>query len=207
MARYAIVTDLNRCVGCLGCVVACKSSNGVPVGQFWNKVVRMGPTPREEGGNWPDVDMYFLPMSCQHCATPECVTVCPTGASMKMEDGTVQVDKEVCIGCGACLTACPYNVRYINADTGVAEKCTMCVQAVEQGELPQCVSQCGGMARWFGDLDEGVETFRGACDETLGDFIEPYEESDVYKLPDMGNGPEGLFILRRMAWQEEGTTM
>ncbi len=207
MGRKAIITDLNRCVGCLGCIVACKTVNGVAIGSYWNKVLRQGPFPRQEGGNWPDVDMYFLPVSCQHCSNPECVSICPTGASQKLDDGTVQIDKEQCIGCGLCLTACPYNCRYVDADLGVAQKCTLCKERTDEGELPQCVSQCGGMARWYGDLDEGVETFKGPRGETLGDFLEPYEDSDVHQLDDAGNGPEGLFILRRMEWKSEGVTM
>ena len=83
----------------------------------------------------------------------------------------------------------------------------MCQQAVEQGELPQCVSQCGGMARWFGDLDEGIDGFRGPRGETLREFVEEFSDEDLHKLPDVGNGPEGLYILRRMAWQDEGATM
>ena len=88
--RNAIVTDLNRCVGCLSCSVACKAANSVPVGNFWNKVLRIGPNPKAEGGQCPDVEMYFLPMGCQHCENPECVAVCPTEASHVLEDGTVQ---------------------------------------------------------------------------------------------------------------------
>ena len=140
MSQYAVVTDLNRCTGCLACTVACKAANGVPVGNFWIRSMRVGPVTKEEGGQFPDVDMYFLPMQCQHCATPECVTVCPTGASVKTENGTVQIDKELCIGCGACLSACPYGVRYINEDSNVAEKCTLCSQLVEQGE-PVCAGE------------------------------------------------------------------
>lgn len=201
MARYSIVTDLNRCVGCLACSTACKTVNNVPVGNFWNKTLRIGPNPRKEGGNWPDVDVYFLPVSCQHCENPECVKVCPTGASHKLADGTVQIDKSKCIGCQFCAMACPYGVRYLNEEEGVVEKCTMCEQKVAQGELPQCVTQCSAMARWFGDLDKGIETFKGACGETLGSFCEEFNDSDVYQLPDVGNKPEGRFILRRMKWQ------
>ena len=202
MTRYSIVTDVNRCVGCLACSVACKAVNGVPVGAFWNKTLRIGPNPKEGGsGQWPDVDLYFLTVSCQHCENPECVHVCPTGASHKLEDGTVQIDKSKCIGCQFCAMSCPYGVRYLNEEERVVEKCTLCEQRIAQGELPQCVSQCGGMARWFGDLDEGIETFRGARGETLGEFCEPFEDSDVHVLPDVGNGPEGRFILRRMTWQ------
>ena len=208
MAHKTIVTDLNRCVGCLGCIVACKTVNDVRVGSYRNKVLRQGPFPRQEGGNWPDIDMYFLPVSCQHCASPECVTVCPTGAShINEEDGTVQIDKDQCIGCGACLTACPYGCRYVDVDTSVAEKCDLCASITSEGGLPQCVSQCGGMARWYGDLDEGIESFKGPRGETLGDFVEAYTDDDLYRLDDEGNDPQGVYILRRMAWQGGDVSM
>ena len=208
MAHKTIVTDLNRCVGCLGCIVACKTVNDVRVGSFRNKVLRQGPFPREEGGNWPDIDMYFLPVSCQHCASPECVTVCPTGAShINEEDGTVQIDRDQCIGCGACLSACPYGCRYVDVDTSVAEKCDLCASITSEGSLPQCVSQCGGMARWYGDLDEGIESFKGPRGETLGDFVEEFSDSDLYRLDDEGNAPQGVYILRRMAWQGGDVSM
>ena len=191
MAQYTIATDLNRCVGCLACSVACKAVNGVPVGNFWNKTLRIGPTPRMEGGNWPDIDLYFLTVSCQHCENPACVQVCPTEASHKIADGTVQVDKSKCIGCQFCAMACPYGVRYLNEEERVVEKCTLCEQQTAQGILPQCVSQCGGMARWYGDLEQGLESFKGARGETLGDFCEPFTETDVHMLPDVGNKPTG----------------
>lgn len=98
MTQYAIVTDLNLCVGCLACSVACKVANNVPVGNFWEKMLRVGPNPVEGGsGQWPDVEMYFLPVQCQHCANPACVEVCPTEASHKTANGTVQIDKSKCI--------------------------------------------------------------------------------------------------------------
>ena len=205
MTRYGIVTDVNRCVGCLACSVACKAVNGVPVGSFWNKTLRIGPNPSKEGGNWPDVDLYFLTVSCQHCDNPACVSVCPTEASHVVADGTVQVDKSKCIGCQFCAMACPYGVRYLNEEERVVEKCTLCEQKTAQGELPQCVSQCGGLARFFGDLDKGIDSFEGAELGTsrmrLGDFVEPYTESDVHQLPNAGNNPSFRYILRKFKWQ------
>ena len=144
MANYAIVTDLNRCVGCLACMVSCKVVNNVPIGSYWNKVLRIGPFLKEGATATNDVDMYYLPVQCQHCEDPECVKVCPTGASQKMPDGTVQVDKSKCIGCQFCAMSCPYNVRYLNEEERVVEKCTLCEQITAQGGLPQCVIQCGG---------------------------------------------------------------
>ena len=201
MTRYGIVTDVNRCVGCLGCSVACKAVNGVPVGSYWNKTLRIGPNPAKEGGNWPDVDLYFLTVSCQHCDNPACVSVCPTEASHVVADGTVQVDKSKCIGCQFCAMACPYGVRYLNEEESVVEKCTLCEQQIAQGELPQCVSQCGGMARWFGDFDGDIRDFKGAMNQRMGDFVEEFTDADVHSLPDAGNHPRGRYILRRMTWR------
>ena len=212
MTQYAIVTDLNRCVGCLACTVACKAVNNVPVGAFWIKTLRVGPNPIEGGsGDWPDVEMYFLPIQCQHCADPECVKVCPTGASHKAADGTVQIDKSKCIGCQFCAMSCPYNVRYLNEEERVVEKCTLCEQKIAQGELPQCVAQCGSRARFFGDLEQGVDGFEApappqalSCDYaemqqtrvTLKEYVEPYTEDEIHRLPDVGNGPELMYLLR-----------
>ena len=219
MTQYAILTDLNRCVGCLGCSVACKVVNGVEIGSFWNKVLRIGPFPDGEGAQFPDVYTYFLPVTCQHCENPACVAVCPTGASHKLPDGTVQIDKEKCIGCQFCAMACPYGVRYLNETERVVEKCTLCEQKIAQGELPQCVAQCGGRARFFGDLDAGLDSFVGAgkvsiagdagydavnsefC--TYGEIAKPYTDSDVYHLPNVGNDPSFLYILRNHEWKGE----
>lgn len=217
MTQYAIVTDLNRCVGCLGCVTACKLVNNVPVGNYWDKVLRVGPFDKKEGETYPNVDMYFLTVQCQHCEHPECVSVCPTGASHKLEDGTVQVDKSKCIGCQFCVMACPYGVRYLNEDEGVVEKCTLCEQKIAQGELPQCVAQCGARARFFGDLDKGLESFQGAgrvnhlenddYEATLKTFTKldevahPYDDDNVHHLPDVGNKPSFRYILRKADWK------
>ena len=201
MANYAIITDLNRCTGCLACTVACKAVNGVPVGDFWIKTLRVGPHPKTDGAQFPDVEVYFLPVQCQHCENPECVKVCPTEASHIREDGTIQVDKSKCIGCQFCAMACPYGVRYLNEEEGVVEKCTLCEQKIAQGELPQCVSQCCGMARWFGDAEGDVREFRGPRGETAGEFLEEFSDEQVHKLPDVGNKPSFAYILRDMKWQ------
>ena len=148
MTHYAIATDLNRCVGCLACSVACKAMNSVPVGDYWNKTLRIGPNPKKDGcGTWPDVEMYFLTVQCQHCKDPECVKVCPTEASHIAADGTVQIDKSRCIGCQFCAMSCPYGVRYLNTEERVVEKCTLCEQRIAQGELP--AQRGGGRARAF----------------------------------------------------------
>ena len=203
MTTLGIVTDVNRCVGCLGCSVACKQVNHVPVGEFWNKTLRIGPRPKYEGAEWPDVEMYFLMVQCQHCKNPECVAVCPTNASHVVEDGTVQIDKSKCIGCQFCVMACPYGVRMLNEEERVVEKCTLCEQQIAQGELPQCVSQCTGQARYFGDLDGDWNDLVGAMNRKMGDVIKPYSEDQVHALKDVGNHPKFRYILRNKQWQGE----
>ena len=107
--------------------------------------------------------------------------------------------------------ACPYGVRYLNEEEKVVEKCTLCEQRIVQGELPQCVSQCGGRARFFGDLEAGIETFIapprgkiGSETETrLIDYVKPYDDDQVYHLKDVGNKPSYVYILRNHQWQGE----
>ena len=196
MTRYTMAIDLDSCIGCHSCAVVCKQENNVGLGTFYNKVLTVGPS-----GTYPDLEMYYLPVQCQHCENPECVKVCPTGASHKLEDGTVQIDKSKCIGCQFCVMSCPYGVRYLNEEEGVVEKCTLCQQRTAQGELPQCVSQCCGMARWYGDAEQGIESFEGPRGERLGDFVNDFTEDQVYKLTDVGNGPSMFYIMRNIKWQ------
>ena len=203
MTQYAILTDLNRCVGCMACMVSCKVINGVPIGSYWNKMLRIGPYKRKDYKTSNDVDMYYLSVQCQHCENPKCVEVCPTGASHKMADGTVQIDKAKCIGCQFCAMACPYGVRYLNEEERVVEKCTLCEQQIAQGELPQCVKNCVGMAKWFGDADGDIRDFRGVRGETIGSFCEEFSDADVHHLPDVGNKPSFLYILRDHTWKGE----
>ena len=140
------------------------------------------------------------------CSDAPCVQVCPTGASHRTEDGIVTVDHGRCIGCKYCMMACPYGVRSWNKQQKVVEKCTLCEQKLQQGELPQCVSQCGGNARWIGDTEDGLESFEGSEDplgnrRKMVDFLEPFTEADMHKLPDVGNKPSYSYILRGQHWE------
>ena len=130
MTRNIIAIDLDRCIGCHSCAVVCKQENNVGLGTYYNKVLTVGPF-----GTYPDLEMYYLPVACQHCDNPECVSVCPTGASYRREDGVVLVDHSKCIGCQYCVMACPYGVRAYDTskDKGVIEKCTMCAPVRRRG--------------------------------------------------------------------------
>ncbi|NQU60871.1 MAG: 4Fe-4S dicluster domain-containing protein [Rhodospirillales bacterium] len=147
--HYGMLIDLRRCIGCHACSVSCKAEFDVPLGatRSWVEYV--------EKGDYPNVSRSFLPRLCNHCSKPQCVDVCPTGATWKRkEDGIVVVDPDICIGCKYCLQACPYDARFINPVTGAADKCDFCQHRVEKGLEPSCVNACIGGARIFGDLND-----------------------------------------------------
>ena len=167
--KLGLVIDLDTCVGCHACAVACKQ---------WNDQGRAGPLPdvdargAEPSGTWfnrirhfevgeyPATQTVNMPMSCLHCEEPACVTVCPTGASYKRDDGIVLVDPDKCMGCNLCAWACPYGARELDPSAGVMKKCTLCVDRVYDEALPEaerqpaCVLTCPTRARMFGDLDD-----------------------------------------------------
>ncbi|RKX35350.1 MAG: tetrathionate reductase [Verrucomicrobia bacterium] len=148
MARYGMVIDTRRCVGCMDCVVACKTEHGVPEGycRDWITETVMGES--------PNLRMEIRTERCNHCANPPCVYCCPTGASHVHErGGVVLVTANMCIGCKACLAACPYDARFIHPD-GYADKCTFCIHRVEKGLDPACVAVCPTRCMHFGDLDD-----------------------------------------------------
>lgn len=181
MTQMMIVLNLDRCLGCHACTVACKQENSVAPGIFRTRVLQMGPT-----GKFPDLKMYSLPLSCQHCKDPECVKVCPTGASSKREDGIVLIDQDKCIGCQYCKMACPYGVRYFNEQKGVMEKCDLCAHLVDKGDIPACVKTCVGKARIFGDIEDPNSEVSKIIREADG---------NVHNLVDVGNRPSLRFVL------------
>ncbi|MEM2203728.1 MAG: 4Fe-4S dicluster domain-containing protein [Sulfolobales archaeon] len=143
--RWAMYIDVSKCYGCMACVVACAAENNVPIGSFRTWVER------HITGNGV---VMFVPKQCNHCDNPPCVKPCPTGATFKNKDGLVLVDDSLCIGCGACIQACPYGARYFNPIKGVADKCTFCNHRINMGLLPACVEACPTGARVFGDLKD-----------------------------------------------------
>ena len=165
--KYGMVLDLDRCVGCYSCVVACKMLYGTRPGIDYNGVKRV------EWGEYPDAKQRFLLTMCLHCENAPCVAVCPTGATYTTEEGAVVMDYDTCIGCGFCVTACPYQQRYLVMDDEtsfpgevlhfeeeaadrlmVSEKCIYCYNRVKSGEMPMCTVHCPGQCRIFGDLND-----------------------------------------------------
>ena len=162
--HWTMVIDARKCVGCQACTIACKSENNVPLGVYrtWVDVYQTGDTVPDPSGDIAvdgvryrmDVRVQSVPKLCNHCANPPCVQVCPVKATYKRQDGIVLVDPRLCIGCGTCVNACPYDARYLNPVSNTADKCTFCVERVDAGLLPACVTTCGGRSRIFGDLND-----------------------------------------------------
>ena len=181
MTRWAMVADLERCVGCQTCTAACRHANATAPAVQWRKVLDV------EAGSYPSVSRTFVPVGCQHCADPPCMHVCPTGATGRRADGIVTIDYDLCIGCAYCDVACPYQARFkVDAPRfaygdaameneseredprrlGVAQKCNFCSDRIDFGlanalvpgldprATPACVNACIADALHFGDLDD-----------------------------------------------------
>lgn len=149
MTKYAMVIDMDRCITCHACEVACRAHYEVPVPYYRNWVHPLPPQ-----GVYPDIKKTSYVGLCNHCDDAPCVEACPTGATYKREDGVVVVDKDLCIGCGLCIDACPYGSRYINPLDDKVDKCDFCIDRVLHNEEPVCVQTCIAGARIFGDMND-----------------------------------------------------
>ena len=208
MPRYGMVIDLKRCYGCYACVMACKVKNHTPPGVFWARVLK------DEVGTYPNTLRQALPVLCMQCDEPSCLEVCPTGATVKQDDGIVVVEKDKCMGCKYCMMACPYGPRYSvetwesyfpeglplspyeefardywieQSGVGVATKCDFCRDRIAEDREPACVEACSAKARIFGDLDDP--------DSEVSFLIKRYR-GEVLK-PELGNKPKVYYLAPR----------
>ncbi len=153
--QLAMVIDSSACIDCKACMMACKVENEVPAGHWRNWVKSKEPDFDDSAALTVNQPAHFQPGNCMHCDSPTCVSACPTGATYKSaEDGTVVINKELCIGCGSCIPACPYGARYRDPEKKKADKCNFCQARRERGELPACVTTCPTKARVFGDIHD-----------------------------------------------------
>jgi Fe-S-cluster-containing dehydrogenase component len=150
MGDYAIQTDPSRCIACHACEVQCKEKNNVPEGASLGKIVVLGP---QLVNGVPRMSTIFIP--CFQCEDAWCINACPTEAIRKRDsDGIVYILDELCVGCKACIMACPWNIPQWNPERGKAMKCDMCMDRIDQGLKPACVSVCPADALRFGSPHE-----------------------------------------------------
>jgi molybdopterin-containing oxidoreductase family iron-sulfur binding subunit len=208
MARYGMVMDLDKCNGCQACVIACKVEHNTANEVNFTRIFE------REVGTYPNANRQFLPVMCNHCEDASCIDVCPTKATYARDkDGIVLVDWDKCIGCGACILACPYEQRFQMLDNrtlfpdgqtdfekpgtnrspnGVAVKCDLCYHRVDEGKVPACAEACPTDARIFGVLDEEPGTEGETPFQNLNDVIS--RKNAFSLLPEKGTKPCVYYI-------------
>lgn len=206
--RWAKVVDQTRCIGCHACSTACKSENQVPIGVHRTYVKYV------DVGRFPQARRAFQVTRCNQCSEPPCVFACPTAAMYQRPDGIVDFDKRVCIGCKACIAACPYDAVFINPEDHSAEKCNFCAQRLDVGLEPACVVVCPTEAIVVGDLNDGTsrvsetvgrdtvavrrpekETrpklfYKGAHQATLDPIAARRPQGGIFMWSEQGSGPQ-----------------
>ncbi|MCI0476369.1 MAG: 4Fe-4S dicluster domain-containing protein [Anaerolineales bacterium] len=180
--RYAFVIEVDRCIDCKACMIACNVENQVPVGYHRNWVEA---APLQ--GTFPELAQNLVPGNCLHCQNPPCVQVCPTGASYQRADGLVLIAPDECIGCKYCISACPYQARYFDETRQVVDKCSACAHRLDVGQPPACVETCVGGSRHFGDLNDP--------NSTVAKLIATGRARPFH--PETGTGPHLFYISAR----------
>jgi Fe-S-cluster-containing dehydrogenase component len=150
--EYGVVVDLERCIGCRTCTIACKAEHGIEIGSGIRVETVGGPHEDTPTGKYPKLSMTFTPVACMHCKRPPCLDVCPTQAIYKRADGIVLIDEGKCNGCQECLPACPYGALVFDSKLGPPRKCDLCFERLDQGFPPFCALCCSEQAISCGDL-------------------------------------------------------
>ncbi len=178
MPTYGFAIDLKKCIGCHACTIACKSEHDIPIGvnRCWVKTV--------EKGTFPDTRRFFLPVLCNQCEEAPCMNICPTNALFRRRDGIVDLNSAACIGCKACMVACPYDQLFIDPNTRTAEKCNFCANRIENELKPACVSVCPTECRIFGDLDDPTSE--------VAQIVA--REAFAVRKPEKGTGPKIFYL-------------
>lgn len=177
--KLGYLVDLENCIGCKACEVACKSENNVPVGSWRLRVKYV------DAGTFPNVKRAFTPMRCNQCENAPCERSCPVNALHFLDNGIVDIDKDRCIGCAACIQACPYGAIYMDPISHTADKCNFCAHRIESGLQPACVVACPTEANIFGDLDES--------DSLISRYIAGHADVKVRK-PEKGTRPKHFYV-------------
>ena len=183
MPNYGFLIDQSKCIGCHACSTACKSENQVPLGVYrtWVKYT--------ETGTYPDVRRRFQVTRCNHCANPPCVRICPVSAMYQRNDGIVEFDPSICIGCKSCMQACPYDSIYLDPETNTAAKCHFCAHRIEVGLEPACVVVCPEHAILAGDLNDPASEISRQLATAQA----------TVRKPEQGTGPK-LFYINGNDW-------
>ncbi|MBE0423349.1 MAG: 4Fe-4S dicluster domain-containing protein [Lutibacter sp.] len=207
--KFVMVIDLAKCKNALKCVDACNKYHYVTGDNAWLKVHKMQES--------KDTASYWMPRTCMHCDQPACVTVCPVGATFKRRDGLVLIDNERCIGCRFCMAACPYSTRVFNWSEpnqgeismnmdgmhsspdyagrpslkGTPDKCDFCPHAINEGELPHCVTACPNGVFYFGDKYEDTVT-NGEVTLRLTKLLE--DKAGYRLLEELGTLPSVYYL-------------
>lgn len=162
MSKYIVTQEVADCIGCRACEVHCKDKNNSGPGAYYCRMIEVV----SEQSSSPGIDFVYL--SCFHCEKAWCVDACPTGAMERREqDGIVFVVDSACVGCKACITACPWSVPQWNSHTGKVGKCDLCMDRIDAGLEPACVSKCTTGCLYFSTPAEASESRRQAFAEQL----------------------------------------
>jgi len=193
MARYGMVIDVTKCIGCYNCFLACKDEfcgNDYPphslaqpmTGSFWMKIIE------KERGKYPKVKVAYTPIPCMQCDDAPCVKTSPDGAIYRRDDGIIIIDPEKAQGQKHLVSSCPYRVIYWNEEKNIPQKCTLCAHLLDAGwKEPRCVEVCPTNALMFGDLDnpksQVAELVASGKVETLHPGYEMKEKVSYIGLP------------------------